>query len=101
VFAKELAHGADAFVNDAFGVCHRNQGSVTGVCNHVATSYMGLLVKAELQSMVAALDDPKRSALLSHKCRSVRCSNIASRKGYPVKTKTIFNLNVSFSEAST
>lgn len=60
-FAKALAHGADAFVNDAFGVCHRNQGSVTGVCSHVPKSYMGLLIKAELESMVAALDNPKRS----------------------------------------
>lgn len=59
-FAKALAHGADAFVNDAFGVCHRNQGSVTGVCSHVPMSYMGLLIKAELESMVAALDNPKR-----------------------------------------
>lgn len=59
-FAKALAHGADAFVNDAFGVCHRNQGSVSAVCCHVATSYMGLLVKAELESMVSALDNPKR-----------------------------------------
>lgn len=61
-FAQELAHGADAFVNDAFGVCHRQQASVTGVCKHVETSYMGLLVKAELESMVSALDDPKRFA---------------------------------------
>jgi phosphoglycerate kinase len=64
-FAKALAHGADVFVNDAFGVCHRNQGSVTGVLNHIPVSYMGLLVKAELESMVSALDEPKRCAALN------------------------------------
>ena len=29
VFASQLAENADVFVNDAFGVMHRNQASVT------------------------------------------------------------------------
>lgn len=61
-FARALAQGVDAFVNDAFGVCHRDQGSVTGICEHVPDSYMGLLVKAELEALMSALDNPARCA---------------------------------------
>jgi phosphoglycerate kinase len=62
-FAKAMAEGVDAFVNDAFGVCHRDQTSVTAICEHVPKLYMGLLVKAELQALVAALDEPARCVL--------------------------------------
>lgn len=37
-FAAALARLADVFVNDAFGVVHRDQGSVTGVVRHVAAA---------------------------------------------------------------
>eukprot|EP00892_Ulva_mutabilis_P010085 jgi/Ulvmu1/7449/UM036_0111.1 len=58
--ARALAHGADAFVLDAFGVCHRDQASVTGVCQHVPRLLIGLLVEAELRAMMHALKVPAR-----------------------------------------
>lgn len=59
-YAAALAHGADAFVLDAFGVCHRDQASVTGVCKYVPLRLMGLLVAAELRAMTTALSKPAR-----------------------------------------
>jgi phosphoglycerate kinase len=48
-FAAALARLADVFVNDAFGVCHRDQASVTAVAEHVACSLPGPLVRHELR----------------------------------------------------
>ena len=59
-YASALTHGADAFVLDAFGVCHRNQASVTGVCRRVPLRRMGLLVQAELKAMLQAVHTPAR-----------------------------------------
>ncbi len=47
-FAQELAALADVYVNDAFGVCHRDQASVTGITRHVRHSFPGPLVRLEL-----------------------------------------------------
>lgn len=59
-YAAALTHGADAFVLDAFGVCHRDQASVTGVARRVPQRLMGLLVESELRAMMQALSDPGR-----------------------------------------
>jgi len=48
------------FVNDAFGVCHRDQGSVTGVAATVPRAFPGLLVRDELRYLFATLDQPQR-----------------------------------------
>jgi phosphoglycerate kinase len=48
-FAAALARLADVFVNDAFGVCHRDQASVAAVAQHVACSLPGPLVRHELR----------------------------------------------------
>lgn len=48
-FAAELGKLADVFVNDAFGVCHRDQASVTAITRHVPASCPGPLVRHELK----------------------------------------------------
>ena len=61
--AKQLAALSDGvFVNDAFGVCHRPQASVTAVAQHVKHAYPGLLVRRELQFLWSAVQQPKRCA---------------------------------------
>lgn len=59
-FAAALGRLADVFVNDAFGVCHRDQGSVTGVAATVPRAFPGLLVRDELRYLFATLDQPQR-----------------------------------------
>lgn len=59
-FSKALAQLCDVFVNDAFGVSHRDQGSVTGVVPYVAEAYPGPLIRKELQNLGQHLYSPKR-----------------------------------------
>lgn len=59
-FAQQLASLADVYVNDAFAVCHRQQASVTGVVQHVAECYPGLLLRTELRFLHAVCDNPPR-----------------------------------------
>eukprot|EP00798_Chlamydomonas_sp_ICE-L_P007412 gene7412-541_t len=59
-FSKQLALLCDVFVQDAFGVVHRDQGSVTGVVNHVTECYPGPLVRNELFYLTKHLNEPKR-----------------------------------------
>jgi phosphoglycerate kinase len=58
-FARELAHGCDLFVNDAFGSVHRAHSSTVGVA-HLLPTYAGLLLLAELQSLGKLLGDLER-----------------------------------------
>lgn len=51
-FAQKLARLAEVYVNDAFGVCHREHASVTGVAKHLKQRALGPLIAQE----VAALD---------------------------------------------
>jgi phosphoglycerate kinase len=60
-FATELAQPFDVFVNDAFGVCHREQGSVSSVARLIQERYIGLLLRAELTFLLKALESPRRS----------------------------------------
>jgi 3-phosphoglycerate kinase len=67
-YARELCHGAHAFVNDAFGVCHRKQASVSGVCKYIRRRYAGLLMRSELTFLLSKLEEPDRcSAFLLSK----------------------------------
>ncbi|MBP8953406.1 MAG: phosphoglycerate kinase [Armatimonadetes bacterium] len=52
-FAKDLAAGVDAYVNDAFGSSHRKHASVYGVPSIVKPAVMGLLVQAEVEALSA------------------------------------------------
>ena len=58
-FAKSMANLADVFVNDAFGVCHREDASVVGVTEFLP-SYGGLLLKKEIQMLSMVLGKPKK-----------------------------------------
>jgi len=50
LFAKKLASHADVFVNDAFGVSHREHASVVGVTKFLP-SCAGLLVQKEVENL--------------------------------------------------
>lgn len=56
-FAKELASLAKAYVDDAFGVCHREDASVVGI-PMLLPSFGGLLLKKEITAMDALLNVP-------------------------------------------
>ncbi|KAG2434392.1 hypothetical protein HYH02_012404 [Chlamydomonas schloesseri] len=59
-FSGALAALCDVFVQDAFGVVHRDQGSVTGITVHVAECYPGPLVRRELTELAHRLFEPAR-----------------------------------------
>ncbi len=58
-FAKELASGADLYVNDAFGAAHRAHASTEGV-SHYLPSYCGFLMEKEITVLGKALSSPAR-----------------------------------------
>ena len=61
-FAKELADGFDAYVNDAFGAAHRGHASTEGVA-HLLPSYAGLLLEKEVRVLTSLLESPARPFL--------------------------------------
>lgn len=58
-FAKALADGFDAYVNDAFGAAHRAHASTEGVA-HLLPAYAGLLLDREVRVLTSLLDAPAR-----------------------------------------
>jgi len=60
-FAAELAGLADAYVNDAFGTCHRDEASMVAVpeCFPTDRRAIGFLVEKELQILDTLLGQPK------------------------------------------
>ncbi|QEH33936.1 Bifunctional PGK/TIM [Aquisphaera giovannonii] len=60
-FAKKLAGLADAYVNDAFGTCHRDEASMVAVPEQFPTGHraIGFLVEKELQILDTLLANPK------------------------------------------
>jgi phosphoglycerate kinase len=60
-FAKQLAGLADAYVNDAFGTCHRDEASMVAVPEQFAENSRGIgfLVEKELQILDTLLKHPK------------------------------------------
>ncbi len=58
-FAKELAEGADAFVNDAFGSSHRKHASVYGVPSVLEPAVMGFLVEKEVAALSTVYNAPQ------------------------------------------
>ncbi|KAF8068321.1 pgk [Scenedesmus sp. PABB004] len=58
-FAASLAALGDVCVNDAFGVVHRDQASVTGVLCHLR-GYPGMLLRAELRHLHGVRAAPAR-----------------------------------------
>jgi phosphoglycerate kinase len=62
-FARDLADGADLYVNDAFGSAHRAHSSTEGVA-HLLPAYAGLLLVDELEHLGRLLDDVERPFVL-------------------------------------
>ena len=60
--AQQLASCGDVFVNDAFGACHRDQATVTGLARHMRRCYPGLLVRKEVKYLTSKLRNPARCA---------------------------------------
>jgi len=58
-FARELAHGCDLFVEDAFGSVHRAHASTVGVAE-LLPAYAGLLLERELEELGKLLGDVER-----------------------------------------
>ena len=58
-FAKALAGGFDAYVNDAFGAAHRAHASTEGVA-HLLPAYAGLLLDKEVRVLTSLLESPAR-----------------------------------------
>jgi phosphoglycerate kinase len=62
-FARELADGADLFVNDAFGSAHRAHASTVGVAQ-LLPPYAGLLLERELEMLGRLLGEVERPFVL-------------------------------------
>ena len=62
VFARQIAALGDAYVNDAFGTCHRNDASMVAVPAAMAGKprVVGLLVARELEVLDRLLANPPR-----------------------------------------
>lgn len=58
-FAKRLASLADVYVNDAFGVSHREATSIVGVTNYLP-SFGGFLLKKEITMLSKVTENPKK-----------------------------------------
>jgi phosphoglycerate kinase len=59
-FAGELARGIDAFVNDAFGTCHRAHASVVAIAQLVKEKAAGLLLEKEVEYLSRAVHSPEK-----------------------------------------
>ena len=59
-FSETLASYGDIFVLDAFGACHRDHCSISGIAKHLP-SYAGLLLEKEIKALAPLIEsDPKR-----------------------------------------
>lgn len=61
--SKVLSKYITAYVNDAFGVCHRIHASVNDVPKHFEKKAMGLLIEKELESLDYILSSEKKMLL--------------------------------------
>jgi len=59
-FGKVLASMADVYVNDAFGVAHRENASVVDIPRYAKECCAGFLIKRELEYLGDALREPRR-----------------------------------------
>jgi phosphoglycerate kinase len=59
-FYHQLAEYTDVYVNDAFGVCHRNHASVTGLPKIIKNKGMGFLIKKEVLTLNKLVTKPDR-----------------------------------------
>jgi len=61
-FTKKLAENFNIYVNDAFGVCHRDQASVTGVAK-ILPSFAGIRLQEEIKNLKKVKNNPDRLAV--------------------------------------
>jgi phosphoglycerate kinase len=59
-FARELAIGADVYVNDAFGVAHRAHASVQAITGHIRKKAAGFLLEKEIDALSKLLGEIER-----------------------------------------
>ncbi len=59
LFVASLIKGIDAYVDDAFGACHRAHASIVGP-PRTLPSAMGLLMQREVEVLLGLRNDPKR-----------------------------------------
>ncbi|MCS6966143.1 MAG: phosphoglycerate kinase [Candidatus Kapabacteria bacterium] len=59
-FAQQLTHGAEVYVNDAFGAAHRAHASVVAITRHVRWKGIGLLMEREITALQRLLSMPER-----------------------------------------
>ncbi len=57
-FAKEIAKLGDVFVNDAFGVAHREHATTYGIAR-IMPNAIGFLMKKEITALQGAVENPK------------------------------------------
>ncbi len=62
-FAKELARLGDIYINDAFGVCHRQAASVVAITRFLP-AFAGFLLEAEIKALSKITRKPKKPFLL-------------------------------------
>ncbi len=58
--SRKMASLCDIYVNDAFATAHRAQASTYGIAKYAPLVCAGPLLKAELDALTKALDDPER-----------------------------------------
>ncbi len=56
-FAQQLASLGDVYINDAFGVCHREHASVSAITKYLPSG-AGLLLEKELKVLNGLLENP-------------------------------------------
>ncbi len=61
-FVRELAANGDIYVNDAFSAAHRAHASTEGLAR-VMPAFAGRGMQAEIESLVAALEAPRRPVM--------------------------------------
>jgi phosphoglycerate kinase len=61
-FAKQLAGYGEVYVDDAFACVHRAHASIVGVTKYLPSA-AGFLVEREVQTIIAALENPQRPLL--------------------------------------
>ena len=59
-FSKDLASLADAYVDDAFGSCHRAHCSTVGVTQYIQDTAVGYLMEKEIRYLGNAPNNPVR-----------------------------------------
>ena len=59
-FAVKLSNLADAYVNDAFGTCHRAHASVSALPKLMDQKFAGLLLEKEISELGRVVHNPER-----------------------------------------